>query len=358
MKFTKPFFKIILLSFVISYFLLFMVCGEEKPVNPYNANLVFYQIDYDLDGQITKDSSNGSVVLTFDTSSDILYFNLVVDDNWVIQNIPAISYEWEGDRQSRFITFDLGVDEGNNITEFEYAFSLTKDIITVKQDKFQTVNVGDYNVIFYSGLPEEPIFNFKFNTMVGGIVKDYSLQDEKFPNQQCEKNECVPTAVSNSLKYLNNMYNLGLTDDQMSIATMKKATRWNNGCGDDWWSIKDGYMKSNNYPINTEKIEGDQTTMFDRAKTAIEEGKDVEMCLSGHCVAVVGITKTGEYTYSVDIAHDNQQGVGPGEDEKKCPNGGTVIETITYDSRTNKFTGGGKYINGKKFKFFVVESKE
>ncbi|MGQ9706716.1 MAG: hypothetical protein ACUVWP_06930 [bacterium] len=150
------------------------------------------------------------------------------------------------------------------------------------------------------------------------------------------------------MKYLNDLYNLGLNDDQTSVATMKKATRWNNGCGDDWWKYKNDYMNALGYPINTEKIVGDQTTIFDRAGTAIKEGKDVELCLSGHCVAVLSITKTGEYTYSVDIVHDNKQGKV----------GGTVIETITYDSRTNKFTGGGRFINGKKFKFFVVESKK
>ncbi|MGQ9706715.1 MAG: hypothetical protein ACUVWP_06925 [bacterium] len=117
------------------------------------------------------------MILNFDTTSDILYFNLVINEDWVVQNIAAISYEWSGKRQRRFLTFDLGVDDGTDVSELEYAFSLTKDVLTVQPDKFQTVDVSNYEVIFYSGLPEEPVDLFKMGLIFGGYISDYYVQD-------------------------------------------------------------------------------------------------------------------------------------------------------------------------------------
>ncbi|MGQ9706714.1 MAG: hypothetical protein ACUVWP_06920 [bacterium] len=345
--FIRYLLKYVILSVVFYSLIIISVCGEERPLEPYNTELYFYQINFDLDGRIKTDSSYGLVNLNFDRTTDILYFNLVVNDNWIVENIPILSFELAGDRQSRFIMFDLGIEDGNNVDKLDYAYSLTKETISERPDNIKSKQVGDYEVIFYSGLFDEPFNLFKIGVVMGGAVSSYLLQDENFPNQESGKKECVPTAVSNSLRYLNSKFNLGLTDDQVSIAKMKYATRWNGGCSSDWWRYKKDFMEVNNYPINTERMGGDYSTMFDRAGEALEDGKDVELCFDKHCVAVIGITKTGDTTYSVDIVHDIQQG----------RDGGTVIETVTFDYNTGKFTSG-VVSNGQKFGYFIVESKK
>jgi len=352
MKFTKPFLRIILSSLVVSVFLLFLVCGEEKPVNPYNAELTFEQMDFDLDGEITENSSWGYVTLTFDGSPDVIYFNLVVDSRWVIQNIPVLSTEGEGIKQAQTVAFDLGVADGTKVSEIEYSFTLNNDIIDEKPDYTQTSPVTDGLIVFYSGFTGEVYETKKPPPPPPELscdkhrVKDWAMHKDKFPNQECGEKECVPAAVSNSLKFLNSKYNLGLTDEQTGIGKMKDATGWSSGYGcdkDNWWTQKNEYMMNNHYPITTT-----QTNKFDDVLQAIKDGKDVELSYDSHCVAVVGIAKIEDGNYILLIAHDKAQN----DDSEK---GRAKPEIIKYDSTTKTFSGTDWA--GKSFNYFVIEAK-
>ena len=99
----------------------------EELLNPYNAELVFEQIDFDLGGEIITNSSWGSATLTYTGSRDVLYFNLAVNDSWVIQNIPVLSPKGEGIIQSLTLRFDLGVSSGTEVLTLEYAFNLNTE---------------------------------------------------------------------------------------------------------------------------------------------------------------------------------------------------------------------------------------
>ena len=97
-----------------------------------------------------------------------------------------------------------------------------------------------------------------------------------FPNQEANYGECNPTAVSNSLQYLNKIYNLGMDANQMSIERMKRAVGFDpNGPGtplDTWWSLKRDYMNNNGYKITTRKI-----TDISQLGAEIDANQDVEI---------------------------------------------------------------------------------
>ena len=60
----------------------FIILGEPK--------LDFSQLDFDLDDVVVPNSEWGWVAITYSGSPNVQYFNLVVDESWVIQNVPTI----------------------------------------------------------------------------------------------------------------------------------------------------------------------------------------------------------------------------------------------------------------------------
>lgn len=311
----------------------------------YEAELTFEQIDFYWDKEEIVNSSWGSVTVEYAGTGEILYFNLAVDQRWVIQNMPVLGYE--GD-QSITYSFDLDVPDGKDVRELTYAFNMTESVLDSMPGDFRPATVGDRAVDIKSGLAGKKTFRDEGpRVIIGAAVVQSAKHTQAFPNQECGDKECVPAAVSNSLKFLNKKDKLKLTEEQTSIEEMKKATDWSKGCciwggcGLDWWKKKKKYMQDNKYPITTDSVGN-----FDKVITEIKRGQDVELCLDHHCVAVVGISKLKDGRYSIDIVHDTEQGKA----------GGTIKETIFYDPKTKKFSGGVKgWANGDEFHYFVVE---
>jgi hypothetical protein len=175
----------------------------------------------------------------------------------------------------------------------------------------------------------------------GGPALAAAAAKPRFPNQDVGKNECGPGAVSNSLMYLNAVFNLGLNPADITIDKMKTATGFNpRGIPLDWEVIKDKYMKDNHLPIQTVT-----TQSFADAMAALNNMLDVEIETTGHVAAVVGITDLGDGKFTLDVAHDTQQGMA----------GGTKIETVMYSMNTGRLTGT-TFFNSVPLRKFVIES--
>lgn len=321
----------------------------EEVLNPYNAELLFEQIDLNLDGEMTNNSSCGSVVLTYDGSSEVLYFNLAVNDEWTIQNIPIVSIEGAGVRQSITFWFDLGVEDGTEVTELHYAYDVTTTVRDTIPTVTYTAEVVDRSVIFYPGLLVDLVYIDLPNIIFGGKVTDYALVSDwnktKY-NQDCGNNECVPTAVSNSLKWLKDKHGLTYPEDP-TIERMKEATGWGpGGCSSGWPTDnpenKDQYMSDNGYPITTTT-----TTDVAEALNQVKLGQDVELDGHGHVAMIVGIAKLDNGNYSILVAHDTKQGTA----------GGTRIESTIYNPNTKTFTPSHNF-QGPNFDGFVIECPE
>lgn len=276
--------------------------------------LRFYQMDFNFDDKIYENTDWGSVELFYVGQEPFLYFNLAVNGAWQIQNIPVLSGRGVDVDQVMTYYFDLGNEVGEVVTEITYGYALTEDILLSMPPETHTAIAADDYIVMSSGFGGEMPDLTEAQPLVGGKISSTKKHAHKdFPNQECGEKECAPAAVSNSLKFLNEKYKLGLTDAQTSIAEMKKATKWNNGCALDFWEDKKKYMEDKNYPITTRKM----TNMDDIIKE-LDAGQDIEIIESwnnrnsAHATCLIGATKLENGNYSLEVVDDTQQGVEPG----------------------------------------------
>jgi hypothetical protein len=304
-------------------------------------------LDFNFDGEITVDSDWCVFDLAFEGSNKLQYLNFISDNIWSIRNLPVISIEGDDVDQIQRFWFPLNIESGTPVTEITYGFELTNEILTsppmeilsdmVESDGYEIYNSGDSDMF-----PEEPASGMPYE---GGEVADpIQHRHSNFPNQEAGEHECAPTAVSNSLKYLNNRFELGLTDDQISIERMRTACGFRPGWGCDmntWWLDKDAYMRRNDYNISTTRFFINKIGLI---AGEIDKGQDVEMELFGHTVSVVGIVDHENGNYTITIAHDSNQ---------TNPNGGCVVESGVFNTTTSRWTGALSSYRG--INYFVVE---
>lgn len=335
----------------------------SQDIPEYNYDI--YQIDYDLDGLVVTNSSFGGVDITFIGTENPQYFNMVVDDVWVIQNIPLIPCEGIGVEQTIFMGFDLGIQDGIEVSEIEVSSSVT-DVpkgngVIEPPDPVNPTRTSSTKVNMGSGRQPGVIEPGNPQNEFGGLVETYTSHQGSFPNQDCEWHECVPTAVSNSLNWLQEKYGQPPVGKDLSIETMKEATGWDNshsnpdnwGCYEGWADLKRNYMNQNGYEITTTEYpdpdDMDHAATADECKAAMEElrnGQDVELNGLNHCAAIVGMARLKDGRYVIYVSHDTDQ---------EHP-GGTRIEKVIYDpNKPNPTAEGGWGFNGKLINGFVVE---
>lgn len=312
-------------------------------------DLQFYQMDFNFDGTVYEDTDWGAVDLFFVGQEPIMYFNLAVNGEWQIQNIPVLSAQGVDVDQTMTYYFDLGNEVGDVVTDIIYGYEFTEDILQSKPDEFYTTPVEDDFVELWAGIEGGKMPDLiGAKKLVGDEVSSTKKHAHKnFPNQECGKNECAPAAVSNSLKFLNTKYTLGLTDAQTSITEMKKATKWKNGCGLKFWEDKKKYMEDNNYPITTRKL-----TDMDKIIEELDAGQDIEIIetwnnkKSGHATCLIGATKLKNGKYSLDISDDKKQGQAGGTNKPT---------TYIYNKTTGEIDEAGfKSV----FEYAIVECPE
>ncbi|MCG3129206.1 MAG: hypothetical protein CHACPFDD_04124 [Phycisphaerae bacterium] len=319
----------------------------------------FTQIDFNLDSGATQitNSGWGRFELTFVGALEMLYLNLNVDGRWEIQNIPVGSIEGDcGVVQQMTYAIGLGVTAGTQVSSVLYGVALSDSPLGAPPALQQAASVEEEDVVFDSGegsdAPTSTTADGPTAALSGGTV-DSTLKHNNsgFPNQECGKGKCGPVAVSNSLNWLIETHDIPSTEmgpDDVTPEKMEDAVGWTSENGASWrspshnWAeTKSDYMTTHGFPIKTSVA---LPSKVDSVGDALDADKDVEIHVEGHVAAVVGIEQTGEFTYTIDVAHDTKQG----------EEGGTTKETVTYDTRTGKISGG-TFMDGKKVKGFVVE---
>ncbi len=321
------------------------------------TDVSFYQVNFNLDGAVTVNSSWGILELDFTGSRQIQYLNLNSNGTWVIQNVPLLSVGGEEAGQTQRFWFPLGVSTGTVVTTIEYNYTLTEQVLETAptRDSVAQVSAVDY-VIYNGGADVEPVTSWpQATTVIGGPVIDTILHvKNNVPNQEAGLYECAPTAVSNSLQYLNAHHNLGIAAAELTIDKMKDATNFHNGLGcwiwhgDDrpegeknaWWEDKDAYIQSMGWSITTKRI---LAADISQIIAEIDACEDIEAEIGGHTVTVVGMADLGGGKYSVTIQHDSSQ----------SNVGGLVTETGIWDSNTDTWSGA---LAGWDLNYFVVES--
>lgn len=330
-------------------------------------SIEFEQLELIVDNQVFKDSNWGRVKLTHLGYEDVLYFNCVLDGRWVIKNRVVMNHVEVGEEQLLNFTVDLGNESGTDVDEVVYSASLLGDVSVQPPDLKITSAVTEGRMCVSGGLGGYVPFNTlsvndednkppKPPPQQGAGKAEKTSTHKDFPNQQCKPQECVPTAVSNSLKFLNKKNKLKLTDEQTGIGKMKKATGWVSSTFgapvQTWWSKKKAYMEKHRYPITTRRFYN-----FDLVIAELAKGQDVEMCVwaisrhtrkpcGGHAVSVTGIAKCEE-GYDIDFVHDSDQ-----SDPKEGTDG---TWSATYHTQYRCFTGGGVLVCNAEYYYFVVE---
>jgi hypothetical protein len=314
----------------------------------------FYQLDFDLAGEFTAQSSWGALDFIYvGFAEDVQYFNLNVDGRWVLQNMPVVSEEGAGIVHAERFCFDLNVPNGTPVMDLNYGLSLTPDVLAAAPAIAGNAVVMPDLVIAFSGAfgfpvgllpPPDPI-------RIGGLVIDIPATHQNFPNQECGRGECGPAALSNSLNWLNGKHNLGMSPSLLTLEAMKGASNWSATGravwyydeGDDppFWEHKADYCGANGLPITTRTISD-----IDDVKEELEDGQDVELCGHHHVAAVTGFAELPNGNVALKVVHDTKQGEP----------GGMKRETIFYDAANGVFVGGTPgFFHGEGYHYFVVE---
>jgi hypothetical protein len=322
-------------------------CGAAVPGT-------FRQLDVDLAGEFTPRSAWGALdFLYLGFPETVRYFNLNVDDRWVIQNMPVLSEQGAGVVHEERFCFDLGVPDGTPVYSIDYGLALTPDVLDAPPPMVSAAPVISTMIVAHSGAlgfpipplpPPDPV-------RLGGIVLDAPATHAGFPNQECGPGECAPAALSNSLQWLNDQHNLDMPTSLITIDAMKTASNWDPNArvvsyydeGDDlaFWKLKAEYCADLGLPITTRVIAN-----FGAVKDALEDGQDVELCGHHHVAAVTGLAALPDGNIALKVAHDTRQGA----------DGGTTYETIIYDVANDIFVGGSPgFFHGQSFHYFVIE---
>lgn len=326
--------------------------GNKSLIFPADATAKFQQVDWKLDGVVTNDSEWGSLDLTFSRSLSPQYLNLNVNGSWQAQDLPLLSVEGTSGPFTVNIMFDLGTPRGTNVTNVSYGYTITNSPQYAPPAATNSALVPDRAFELESGLlgsiAGPPV---AAGPIAGDAVVNSGAHTRPFPNQQSGPKQCVPTAVSNSLQFLNAEHDLGMDAAAITPAAMAPACGGGPGvgCPWTWYDYKIDYMTSHNLPIATLAEVGAAINMQD-VIDGLKNGSDVEMVLrspsgtGGHCVCVTGCTKNANGTYTITVSHDTNQNDN---------NSGTKSEVLTYDPATGKVTGGS--LNGWKLEQVVIE---
>lgn len=334
--------------------------GVSSTVYP---DLKFAQRNYILSGTVENNSDWGELQLTTLGYPGIRYLNLSamgpgISDQWQIRNIILSNNSAIGNPQTLTVAFDIGT-KGINTSAIQYGYSITEFPLLTPPPVNLTAPVTDEDIKLYTGFNTngEPIGNPPIPPSVPNvtttIAKDTSTHSvSDVPNQDCGPSECLPAAISNSLKFLRKEHNLTFDSAYASMDSAKKACGWGQPGtdGDNWPTNKDNYMKKNNLPITTRVIPKDKIKQI---IDEIDNKQDVEMVvhwkrndsLFSHIVNVVAIKKLDSGKYEITTQDDRKQGVA----------GGQKKETVRYDSTTNKFTSGDFVAYTEGIYNFVVE---
>lgn len=318
----------------------------------FGGHVGFSQADIDLDGTVQNNSPWGYAQTVISSRSVVLYFNLVVNGAWSVQNLPISQQpeEQDGDDFTILIPFALGVESGSDVASMEAQLSVTEGPIASAPTGAVSLAVGARQFTIYGSILEGAGAASNRSRIFANFAKEEPLAPQggqsksishpaDFPNQEAPTHgACVKTAVSNSLTFLNERWKLGLSNSVTNIAGAKEMVMTPEGESSRHWSEhKDNYMKNQNPPI---PITTRAATSWDEVYDLICQGMDVEIETTwfdkakqrelSHCMAVVGITLGADGKVTVEVAHD-------GEQEKE---GGILREPLNYDGTTATFTSG------------------
>jgi hypothetical protein len=331
------------------------LCSYSATLRAALVGIDFAQVNFNGSNFGQDNSRWGTATVHFDNVITPEYFNLSVNGQWVVRNSPVAPTAGPGLPDSVMTNFDLGNLVGTNVTSLNYVASMDASPIAIgPSGAAQSAGVGDRLVTPGGSTdPDAPAAptNPPAPSSSGGIA-NVTLH-RGVPNQISKPFGCVPTAFSNSLKWLNSTQNAGLPEAKTNIDTIETATGWTapemkdgkpvegtGGPGPNATAGKRALVQPN---VATDTYgPGGFITVVQKFKA----GADVEVVYGQHMSVITGIIEMNDGTYKLFLQSDlAQDGTTP-------PSYGDVVTVQpvgpTYTSVD--------YISLGELKGFIVES--
>lgn len=350
------------------------------------ATLQFEQLDYRGLTFDEPDSSWGLVTIDYVGMPETQYFNLNINGEWLVQNMPLESLLGVGEPQQLATFFDLGVDHGVSVTFVDHAFSIgSARRETMPGGILNAASVSDGTYEFGGvdagaggpalskvgdqlGKPKKVECNSPVVRSVQ-LPKLNKIKNKPNLNQPFGKNDCVRGSVSNSLRYLQATgkipKKLGKNPFPSTIQDAGKAlgnTQSPAFTPGNWPSLKAMDPVYKKY-INTQVVGikkgrhgnfGFTEADLKKVADAIQRGHDVELeqrvkkdgKSTGHVMRIVSmkIKQNGQIDIGVQ---DDSQGDGKADPIKHYS---IVRQSMPEDDNT------GLFVNDIFVSRFVIES--
>ncbi|MCK4901938.1 MAG: hypothetical protein KAS76_01160 [Thermoplasmatales archaeon] len=349
---------------ILALMIVLLFIGSIRPSNGTIINResrIFKQVDFLQGDNSVLNSAWGHVDVTYIGSTEFQYYNLVVNGDWQIRNAPLWSFKGTGVEHHIGLIFDLKVQDGTDVTYLEYIDEISPFTLSspptgvpssvIVSDKLVTVGGRGED-----GVPGGGAVEIDFDVGMVIIEGAFNLC---FNNQDCGVDECVPASFSNSLRYLDDFYDLDIPENLISIDGLKDPTNWaspdidihgdpipgTGGCPDDnsdWQGKREAledYVTTEKYTMDQIDLVMDQLNLY----------QDVELFGPHHAATVNVILKIQEEEdiyYLIGISHDTEQG----------RMGGTEYQAVKYDPDTEKVVSSVfGFAAGESLDWFVVE---
>jgi hypothetical protein len=333
-------------------------------------SITFYQLDYDVNGTVTGNTDWGRADLTFTGTGRIQYFNLNVNGTWQAQNVAVPSVEGVGVDQTVSIWFSLGNPVGVDVAALSYDYTLT-DLPAFMPFGSNPAPVFAQDYVVVDGVtasaPGAPGDLTPAVPKTGGMAADGQGGQARgnVPNQESVPKGCTPTAFSNSLKWLNDTYNLKMAAADVSTSALA-AVIIDPATGLPWpnfENLKDQYLKGKGYPVSTTTFAPDA---IGQVGDLFRSGQDVEMWVASWTWDAVNGKWVQQYSHMVTVVgmvplEDGTTEIWWQDDSDQSKEGGLRRTSSKYDPTkppvfrpgTGSFTDGD--FNGGEIVEFIVE---
>ena len=309
----------------------------------------FYQLDMQCDGVSTPNSNYGMVEFDYQGAGHPLFLNVVVQDGWVVENIPLVAPP-NAPRQLA-VCIPLPVLNGQDFPAGEVWFSITPGPLNQQPPANQPAQFNNrrYHIDTGVGHPRAGLAKPRPLRWINpDVFMDDGAPPAPMPNGETGTNECCPQSILNAIEYFRSR-GIPIPPEMLTLLFWKSAVNWQHNPNGDPTAPESWDSKKKN-ALRPVKIKSSKISISEwpQMPTFLKNGCCIEMGTKGHVMNVVGVVRKPEFQYSITVSHDTDQGTP----------GGLTVETLTFDVRDRILAGGGKLTNGQKVQQFVLQCPE
>lgn len=326
------------------------------------VELSFSQLDRFRNEESVLDSAWGEVQVSYLESAEITYLNLNVNGNWVVSNMPVTGFADPGTSQVFSTFFDLGIENGVDVTSLDYVSSITTaPLQSIPLGTPTTSPVATLRHQVGGSTPDEVPLTNKWEVAEPDkkeIEKKQRVRGyDKFPNQPIGWNECVPGSLSNSLTYLKNRKQIpkkkeripGTKATDIDTVIDEVGTTTGGTPTKEWLKRKNKaygkWVKSTDVKVTTKRKPLRKELVDDLIKF-LKQGRDIEIQLDGHLVNLVGVIVKKDGCVILEVLSDSQTDNRPPKNKKKERGKADPIKRYKVINGT---------IEGRAIKGFIIE---